>query len=363
MEFYCFLLMLRRYLQEGKRNPIPLRPFIHQIAGRLPVEESLTDRRLLGALQFYAVDSWWPDNWGEPPVDRWLFIHDGKFLHVEVEALLEEIALQHNLNLDLVPCDALDGILANDAFNKIRLDLMKQWAENPDERDNIETAYRQLRLILAENVAVNRYELQRQLTQVPYFDLRTVRGSFYLLAENLKHMVDSDENFILCNRCGLRNSNETTCIRPRCPGQKGWTYVSLTPQLMLLHPEHITRIVIPAVEELSLYQHIKSVVEPAGGQVILWPAIDRFDIYVTTPEIRIAIDVKDWEHPEQLARNISGDIPNYAPYPYDLGAYVYPADRGGDYGQIVRERAGSRLITNRIMNTSSIMQIIKKAIK
>lgn len=64
LEFYCFLLTLRRYLQDGKKNPIPLRPYIHRLAAQLPTEESLTDRRILDALRVYAVDTWWPEDWG-----------------------------------------------------------------------------------------------------------------------------------------------------------------------------------------------------------------------------------------------------------------------------------------------------------
>lgn len=300
---------------------------------------------------------------GEPPIDRWLFIHDGKYLNLEFETLLEHLAEQHDVDLETLPCDDLDGLLANDVFNQIRLDLVRKWAENPDDRDTIEVAYRELRLLLAQNSVIDKYELQRQLLGNEYLDLRAVRSRFYVAATDMKHISDSKGRFITCSRCGLRNSNETTCIRPRCPGEAGWQYHPGKPNLMLLHPEHIIRIVLPAIEELALYERIKAIVEPTNGSVVLWPAVDRFDIYVTTPTMRIAIDVKDWQQPEQLANNISGDIPNYAPYPYDLGVYVYPAERGGKYGQIVRERTGPRLSTNHIMSTASILEKVKKVVK
>lgn len=364
LEFYCFLLTLRRYLRDGKKNPIPLRPYIHQLAAQLPVEESLTDRGLLDALRVYAIDNWWPESWGEPPIDRWLFIHNGQYLNLEAEALLERLVEQHNLDLESLPCDDLDGLLANDVFNQIRLELVRKWAENPDDRDAIEAAYRELRLLLAQNVVIDKYELQRRLLAGNlHLDLRTVRSGFYVVATDMKHMSDGEGNFTTCSRCGLRNPNEMTCIRPRCPGEAGWQYHASKPNLMLLHPEHIVRIVLPAIEELALYERIKAIIEPTEGSVVLWPAVDRFDIYVTTPTMRIAIDVKDWQQPEQLANSINSDIPNYAPYPYDLGVYVYPAERGGKYGQIVRERTGSRLSTNRIMSTSSILDKVKKAVK
>lgn len=363
MEFYCFLLALRRYLQNGKRNPLPLRPFMHQVAAQLPPEETLTDRRLLDSLRVYPIDAWWPPTWGESPLDPWLFIHDGNNLHHEAEALLERLALQHNLNLDLLPCDALDGLLANDAFNTLRLQLAQQWTEAPDDRVAVEEAYRQMRLIPAENPVVGLYELQRLASGNRYLDLRVLRRTFYAPSNDLRHMTDSNDNFIVCSRCGLRDPNDYTCTRSRCPGQEGWTFYSSTTDQLILHPEHMRRIMVPAQEELNLFEKIRSLVEPVGGRAILWPAVDRFDIYAITPTLRIAIDVKDWEYPEQLAQSITGDIPNYDPYPYDAGVYVYPFERGEAYGNIVREQASARLTTNRIANTSSVLNTIRKAVK
>lgn len=363
MEFYCFLLRLRSYLQDGKLNPVPLRVFIHQIAVQLPPEEMLTDRRLLDALRVYPIDAWWPPAWGEIPLEPWLFIHDGNRLDHKAQILLERLVLQHNLDLDSLPCDALNGLLANDAFSNLRLQLVKQWTETPDDRKTIEEAYRQMRLIPAQSPIIDMHELQRLVVGKQYLDLRTLRRTFYVPSNDFKHMANADGNLVVCRRCGLRNPNDDTCVRSRCPGQEGWTcYPSITDQL-ILHPEHMRRIMAPAQEELALFEQIKALVEPAGGHVILWPAVDRFDIYAVTPTSRIAIDVKDWKHPEQLAQAITGDIPNYDPYPYDMGAYVYPAERGGAYGDTVRERANARLTTNRIMSTTSILSIIRKVVK
>ena len=363
MEFYCFLLRLRSYLQGSERNPMDLRPFIHWIAVQLPPEEMMTDRRLLDALRVYPIDAWWPPAWGEIPLDPWLFIHDGKHLHPEAQTLLERLALQHNLNLDSLPCDALDGLLANDAFNTLRLQLAQEWTEAPDDREEIEEAYRQLRRIPAENPVIGVYELQRLAAGNRYLDLPDLRRTFYVPGNDFKHMTHADGNFVVCRRCGLRNPEDYTCIRGRCPGQEGWTSYPHTTDQLILHPEHMRRIMVPAQEELALFEQIKALVEPAGGHATLWPAVDRFDIYAVTPTARIAIDVKDWEYPEQLARSIAGDIPNYAPYPYDIGAYVYPTDRGVSYGDIVRERAGARLATNRVVSTKSILSIIRRTVK
>lgn len=363
MEFYCFLLKLRSYLKEGKNNPIPLRPYIHQIAAQLPAEEMLTDRRLLAALCVYPIDAWWPPNWGEMPLEPWVFIHDGNHLDRKTEALLEQLALSHNLDLNSLPCEALDGLLANDAFSAIRLQLMQQWLDTPDEREEIEEAYRQMRAIPAENPIIDAHKLQRLVSGNRYLDLRTFRRTFYVPSSDFKHLANTDDEFIICTRCGVRDPDDYTCIRSRCPGQEGWLSHPSTTRQLILHPEHMKRIMVPAQEELALFKQLKALVEPAGGRVVLWPAVDRFDLYVVTPKSRIAIDVKDWEYPEQLAQSIGGDIPNYPPYPYDIGVYIYPAERGGNYGRIVRERAGKRLSRNRIMNTTSILSIVRKEVK
>lgn len=363
MEFYCFLLALRRYLQDGNRNPLPLRPFIHQIAAQLPPEEMLTDRRLLDALRVYPVEAWWPPAWGESPLAPWLFVHDGRHLHPEAETLLEQLALKHSLDLDSLPCDALDGLLANDAFSTLRLQLMQLWTEVREDRESIEEAYRRMRRIPSENPVIGVYELQRLASDNRYLDLRSFRTAFYAPSSDFNHLTNLDDSFVVCNRCGLRDPDNYTCTRSRCPGQDGWATYPRTTDQLILHPEHMKRIMVPAQEELALFEQIKILVEPAGGRVVLWPAVDRFDIYVVTPGARIAIDVKDWEYPEQLAQSIIGDIPNYAPYSYDMGVYVYPAERGGVYGDIVRERASGRLATNRIMSTKSILNIIREAVK
>ena len=54
----------------------------------------------------------------------------------------------------------------------MRLDLVRKWAENPDGRDTIEAAYRELRLLLAQNAVIDKYELQRRLIGNSYLDLR-----------------------------------------------------------------------------------------------------------------------------------------------------------------------------------------------
>lgn len=363
MEFYCFLLELRRYLALSVSDPACLRYYLNQIAPQLSGEAVLTDRRLINSLSRYPVKTWWPLEWGDPQIDPDICIHDGEYLHREAEILLEKLVVEHSIDLDTIPCSALQDVLANDAFVELRLLLVQKWTQTPEERESLENTYRWLRGIPARFPLIEAHDLQRSHIGTPYIDIRTMRRALYQQASDSQHLVYPDNSFVFCNRCGLRLPGDTSCTKLRCPGEDGWVRYPYSETLLILHLEHIARITIPAQAELTLYEQLSALVEPIGGKTVLWPAIDRFDIYVDTGSLRVAIDVKDWEHPEQLASEITGDLPNYAPYPYDLGMYVYPADRGGDYGRVLRERVQDRLVTNRIMNSESALKRIREAIE
>lgn len=358
--YFVFLSRLRTYLEEGARDPIPLRPFLNDLAPNLPAEERLTDRKLINALRFYPVEAWWPVTWGDRQFSAGMFIHDGRHLDDEAEIHLEQLLEKLELSIDTLTVLGMDNSLSNDSFDQLRRMLAREWIAKPDEREHLEEEYRKVRLLAATRPVLSHYEMQKLASDFRLLSLRVVRQALYQSASDRKHLVHPGGDLVVCERCGLRVPEDSPCTQQRCPGEEGWQRVPFTDDLLILHPVHMERIMVPAIEELKLFNQIKSFVQPRDGTAILWPAIDRFDIYVVTPRHRIALDVKDWEHPEALARHIHSDIQRLDPYLYDIGAYVYPAERGGDFGRVVRERTQARLGDNRILSTSSVMDLIRK---
>lgn len=361
VEFYGLLLELRRFFEDPRRNPLGMGYFLNQVAVRLPDEWLISDRRVIAALGTIPVESWWPERWGKVPISQESVLHNGMRLLPEVERELLKVFRGRHIDLETLTFAQLRAFVANDQFAQLRDELLELYrsSESEAEKDSIERFYSWLRKLMIEDYAVDvdRFQaLCRKFGEMPR-EPRLLRAAFYRSAEAMQPLVHSGGMFVACRRCGWRAEGE--CGDPsRCPGVAGWTQFPYREELLLLDQVHMERVVIPGLAELDLYYAVIDIV--GEENVFLWPALDRFDLYIVANGTRIAVDVKDWRSPAELGKGLDGDILDLEPYRYDVGIYAYPVGREVDYRVVLMESASDVVITNRFMSIAQVVSLVRE---
>lgn len=138
-----------------------------------------------------------------------------------------------------------------------------------------------------------------------------------------------------CKICGnlvLKFEKSLSCSNQKCQFNREPEYKrienveKLDKRLDVLQAHYgvIRFVSIPGIPELEL----KDKLEKIGCKVQMWPGQDLCDLFVETPShFKIAVDVKDWKSPKNLAKSVKPiprDELRDKGFPTNFGCFVFP---------------------------------------
>ena len=309
-----------------------------------------------GLLQLFTkpLDEWWP---GESPSD---FDPDEPLienseLSFEAITYLERLSEKGNMTFR-ESLSRLEVIVDNMKFRQLLECLREKYLTDPA---GAQREYVFLKRFIIEHPYSKLPEISQTFSQAGYINATEV-SELYLetnpIAEILQYPnLDGHKRFWLCEHCGplrinrgRRESIKQSACGKHCPRhQDGWKEIIPSSKLGVLRKGIHLRVLLPGIPEISLFNWLEEHQQrypELMKEVLLWPGIDKYDLQIRFANSVWAIDVKDYEKPHQLGRNLTG-LYREGNLHWDNGFYVYPAYREKqrrDYGEAVRHEAAPK---------------------
>lgn len=202
--------------------------------------------------------------------------------------------------------------------------------------------YTTVRRFIIENPWTTLSTLQQALGSIPQLPLDLI-NSFYETPASFSRLAKRHGSYWQCPHCeGILNWIEGE-VTPRCarhsvcgklfPDYQGMVPLAERFDLLRLKWGLHRRVCVPGLAEIKLFRWLEDLKKSKTEiqDIILWPEVDQYDIQVVfqdTPPFVVAIDVKDYDNPIQLANKIREDKrPNFGSLRWDLWMYVVPQYR------------------------------------
>lgn len=352
-DFPYLVIGLAEFLEKRDRHypyPDSLRYSLNKLSVVLLSDYPKT---LDGLIQLFTkpLCTWWP---GELPSEfepNEPLIEDNE-PSFEAMAYLERLSEQDNIRFQ----DSLSHIATVVDNRKFRQLLDRLRDISLTDLNGAQNDYITLRRFIIKHPYVLQRHISKVFSQTQYISTAEV-SELYIKTNEIKDVLqypnsDGHQFFWLCEHCGplrvvhgqLESIKRSVCGK-HCPRhQSGWKEVPPSNQLNVLRKGIHLRVHIPGIPELALFNCLEKYRQKYPKlikDVLLWPRIDRYDLQIRFVDATWAIDIKDYEKPHQLARNLTnlfreGDLH------WDKGFYVYPVYREKqhrNYGETVRLEA------------------------
>ncbi|GHO96587.1 hypothetical protein KSF_066350 [Reticulibacter mediterranei] len=203
---------------------------------------------------------------------------------------------------------------------------------------NREAEYRLIRRFLIVHPRTTEAELQAELSSLRLYNPALV-GEKYEQACVFDSFVRHDGQYWICPHCqGFLSwiHGRVCCAKHICgqlyPGYQGMKPTAPSMDMRRLSWILHVRVCLPGQTEIALFERLQQF-EKDGLRITLWPGVDAYDHRLDFPggKIRWAIDVKDYESAETLARALLKDpFPRYLDKPdllWQRAFYVIPGYR------------------------------------
>ena len=375
--FPYLVIGLAKFLEQKERN-YPYPEVLHYSLNRLSLDlRSDYPKTTSGLIELFAkpLCDWWP---GEltSEFDRDEPLIEDNQLSFEAMIYLDRLSEQDNTFFQ----DSLASIgiiVDNHKFKQI---LQRLRNKTLTDVNGAQDDYVTLRRFIIEHPFALQRDISRVFSQTKYINSVEV-SELYIKTNEIKDILqypdaEGKQLFWFCKHCGplhvknaQRQSIKSSVCGSHCPRhQGGWDNILPTNQLNVLRRGIHLRVQLPGIPELGLFNWLEEQQQKYSQflkQVTLWPRIDMYDLQINFVDSVWAIDIKDYEKPYQLGRNLKNLYREGGLY-WDKGFYVYPAYRDNqrqDYGEVVRLEASKRLQDIEVVNDQNFKAQVMQKLK
>ena len=374
-DFPYLVIGLAEFLEKQERSypyPKALQYSLNKLSLDLRADYPKT---MSGVIQLFAkpLCDWWPDEWPSEFGQDEPLIEDND-LSFEAVSYLERLFEQDNIFSQNSLLSI--GIIVDNLKFKRLLNLLRD--KSLTDADGAQDDYVILRRFIIEHPFALQREISQVFSQTRYINTTEV-SELYIKTNEIKAILqypgpDRKQLFWLCKHCGplyvrngQRQSIKSSICGLHCPRQQdGWKGVLPANQLNVLRRGIHLRVQLPGIPELGLFTWLEERQQEYPQllkEVTLWPRIDMYDLQLRFTDSIWAVDIKDYEKPHQLGRNLTSLYREGGLY-WDKGFYVYPTYREKqrrDYGEVVRLEAGKHLHEVEIINDETFkVQVMGK---